>query len=126
MVGYAESLTDPSYSGQLLTLTTPMVGNYGVPDRTKVDEYGLPTHFESDRIHAAGLLCQEYSTYYSHWNAASSLGSWLKESDVVAIEGVDTRMITKLIREEGEQNAAVFAALSRSSHSNSNIAPLPS
>jgi len=73
MVGYTEGLTDPSYAGQILTLTTPMVGNYGVPDRTIIDEHGLPKYFESHKIHATGLLVQDYSHHYSHWNAASSL-----------------------------------------------------
>ena len=78
-----------------------MIGNYGVPSRTNFDEYGLPKGFEGSKIHASGLLCQEYSTFYSHWNAGSSLGEWLKEEGVVGVEGVDTRMVTKLIREEG-------------------------
>eukprot|EP00542_Grammatophora_oceanica_P009144 CAMPEP_0194044398 /NCGR_PEP_ID=MMETSP0009_2-20130614/15884_1 /TAXON_ID=210454 /ORGANISM="Grammatophora oceanica, Strain CCMP 410" /LENGTH=159 /DNA_ID=CAMNT_0038688915 /DNA_START=56 /DNA_END=532 /DNA_ORIENTATION=+ len=85
MVGYPESLTDPSYQGQILTLTSPMVGNYGVPDRTVKDEWGLPKYFESDRIHAKALLVQDYSHHYSHWNAASSLGDWLKEEGVPGI-----------------------------------------
>jgi len=101
MVGYTEGLTDPSYAGQILTLTTPMVGNYGVPSRTVKDEFGLHKYFESYKIHAAGLLVQDYAHHYSHWNAASSLGSWLDESDVPAICGIDTRMLTKKIRETG-------------------------
>ena len=101
MVGYTESLTDPSYTGQLLCLTSPMVGNYGVPSRTKLDDYGLPKGFEGGKIHASALISQEYSNYYSHWNASSSLGEWLKEEGVPGVEGVDTRMLTKRIREEG-------------------------
>ena len=101
MVGYPESLTDPSYQGQILTLTSPMVGNYGVPDRKVIDEYGLPAFFESTKIHASGLLVQDYSHHYSHWNAASSLGDWLKEEGVPAISDIDTRMLTKKIREKG-------------------------
>ena len=101
MVGYTESLTDPSYTGQLLCLTFPMIGNYGVPDRAKRDKWGLPCGFEGSKIHASALICQEYSTYYSHWNAESSLGDWLKEQKVAGIEGIDTRMLTKMIREEG-------------------------
>jgi len=101
MVGYPESLTDPSYQGQILTLTSPMVGNYGVPDRTVKDEYGLPAYFESKKIHAQALLVQDYSHHYSHWNAASSLGDWLKEEGVPGISGLDTRMLTKKIREKG-------------------------
>ena len=101
MVGYPESLTDPSYQGQILTLTTPMVGNYGVPDRKKLDDCGLPAFFESSKIHVAGLLVQDYSHHYSHWNAASSLGDWLKEEGIPGISGLDTRLLTKKIREKG-------------------------
>ena len=101
MVGYPESLTDPSYQGQILTLTSPMVGNYGVPDRNVKDSCGLPAYFESTKIHAQGLLVQDYSHHYSHWNAASSLGDWLKEEGVPGLCHVDTRMLTKKIREKG-------------------------
>jgi len=101
MVGYPESLTDPSYQGQILTLTSPMVGNYGVPSRTEIDEYGLPKNFESTKIHTKGLIVQDYSHHYSHWNAASSLGDWLKEEGVPGLCDVDTRMLTKKIREKG-------------------------
>lgn len=101
MVGYPESLTDPSYQGQILTLTSPMVGNYGVPSRTAMDKFGLPAFFESNKIHAAGLLVQDYSHHYSHWNASSSLGDWLKEEGVPGLSDLDTRMLTKKIREKG-------------------------
>lgn len=101
MVGYTESLTDPSYQGQILTMTQPMVGNYGVPDRNKMDEFGLPAHFESKKIHTKGLIVQDYSHHYSHWNAASSLGDWLKEEGVAGLSHLDTRMLTKKIRETG-------------------------
>eukprot|EP00522_Entomoneis_paludosa_P006834 CAMPEP_0172438874 /NCGR_PEP_ID=MMETSP1065-20121228/7_1 /TAXON_ID=265537 /ORGANISM="Amphiprora paludosa, Strain CCMP125" /LENGTH=1491 /DNA_ID=CAMNT_0013187469 /DNA_START=66 /DNA_END=4541 /DNA_ORIENTATION=- len=101
MVGYPESLTDPSYQGQILTLTQPMVGNYGVPDRKVIDEYGLPKFFESTKIHAAGLLVQDYSHHYSHWNAVDSLGDWLKEEGIPGLSGLDTRLLTKKIREKG-------------------------
>ena len=101
MVGYPENLTDPSYQGQILTVTTPMVGNYGVPDRTVKDEYGLPAYFESTKIHCAGLLVQDYSHHYSHWKAVSSLGDWLKEEGVPGLCGLDTRLLTKKIREKG-------------------------
>lgn len=101
MVGYPESLTDPSYQGQILTLTTPMVGNYGVPSRSAVDSLGLPAYFEANRIHASALIVQDYSHHYSHWNAASSLSDWLKEEGVPGLCDVDTRMLTKKIREKG-------------------------
>ncbi len=99
MVGYPESLTDPSYRGQILVLTYPLVGNYGVPPG--IQEGGIPTFFESERIQAAGLVVAEYCERYSHWNAARSLGAWLVENDVPAIQGVDTRALTKKLREKG-------------------------
>lgn len=67
----------------------------------KHDELGLPAYFESDRIQVEGLVVQDYSSHYSHWNAASSLGAWLKESGTPGIAGVDTRLLTKRIRESG-------------------------
>jgi carbamoyl-phosphate synthase (ammonia) len=101
MVGYPEALTDPSYQGQIITLTTPMVGNYGVPDRKKLDKFGLPAMFESYKIHASGLIVQDYAHHYSHWKAASSLGDWLKEEGIPGLCDIDTRMLTKKIREKG-------------------------
>jgi len=101
MVGYPEALTDPSYQGQIISLTTPMVGNYGVPDRKKLDKFGLPAMFESPKIHASGLIVQNYSHHYSHWKAASSLGDWLKEEGIPGLCDIDTRMLTKKIREKG-------------------------
>lgn len=100
MTGYPESLTDPSYSGQILVLTFPLIGNYGVPS-TERDEYGLLKFFESEKIHIQGLIVSDYSFQYSHWNAAKSLGEWLTEHNIPAIYGVDTRQITKIIREHG-------------------------
>ena len=100
MVGYPEALSDPSYSGQILVLTSPMVGNYGVPPDSK-DENGLPHFFESDKIHIAGLIVCDYSAEFSHWNAAKSLGQWLSESGIPALFGVDTRRLTKRLRESG-------------------------
>mmetsp|Transcript_2240 Transcript_2240/g.4104 ORF Transcript_2240/g.4104 Transcript_2240/m.4104 type:complete len:1488 (-) Transcript_2240:376-4839(-) len=101
MMGYPEALTDPSFHGQLLMLTFPMVGNYGVPNPEKLDQYGLPAGFESDRIHASALVCQDYSYHFSHWNAHSSLADWLKSQNIPGIHGVDTRKLTKKIREKG-------------------------
>jgi carbamoyl-phosphate synthase (ammonia) len=101
MVSYPEALTDPSFRGQILVLTFPLIGNYGVPDRKEKDSYGLSKNFESDRIWVEGLICQDYSQQYSHWNAASSLGDWLKESGVPGLHGIDTRLLTKKIRDRG-------------------------
>ena len=99
MVGYPESLTDPSYSGQILTVTYPLVGNYGVPEDNIIN--GLSQFYESEKIQVSGLIISEYSHEYSHWNARKSLGDWLKEHKVPGIYGVDTRALTKLIREKG-------------------------
>lgn len=103
MVGYPESVTDPSYEGQILVITFPLVGNYGVPDRQLIDEYveGLPRYFESNRIHVAGLVISHYTEEYSHWLAKSSLGRWLQEEGVPAVYGVDTRSLTKHLRDKG-------------------------
>lgn len=102
MTGYPESLTDPSYSGQILVITFPLIGNYGVPDASALDEAtGLPKFFESDRIHIKGLVISDYSFQHSHWNAVKSLSDWLRENNVPGIFGVDTRQITKIIRERG-------------------------
>lgn len=104
MVGYPESVTDPSYRGQILVITFPLVGNYGVPSRETMDELikDIPAHFESSEIHIAGLVVASYAGEdYSHYLATSSLGSWLKEQGVPAMYGVDTRALTKRIRNEG-------------------------
>lgn len=104
MVGYPESVTDPSYRGQILVVTFPLVGNYGVPSRETLDELlgDLPAHFESSQIHIAGLVTASYSGEdYSHYLATSSLGTWLKEQGIPAMYGVDTRALTKRIREKG-------------------------
>lgn len=126
MVGYPESLSDPSYKGQILVLTYPLIGaaattatattatatvltrcegNYGVPDRVPQDEFGLAKYFESKSVHVSALVISAYTCEHSHWNAASSLGAWLKEHDVPAIYGVDTRALTKRIRDAGSVGA---------------------
>ena len=92
MTGYVESLTDPSFAGQILVCTYPLIGNYGVPDKSL---------FESERIHVAGLVVSEYSREYSHHAAKYSLSDWLKLWKVPALTGVDTRAITKRLRERG-------------------------
>jgi len=99
MTGYAESLTDPSYRGQILVLTYPLIGNYGVPPMEMA--HGLPKYFESDSINIKALVVSDYAFGYSHWNAIQSLDEWLKTYDIPAIYGVDTRQITKIIREQG-------------------------
>ncbi|XP_059724267.1 carbamoyl-phosphate synthase [ammonia], mitochondrial isoform X2 [Haemorhous mexicanus] len=99
--GYTEALTDPSYKGQILTLANPIVGNGGVPDTAALDEMGLRRFLESDGIKVSALLVQDYSSEYSHWQATRSLGEWLQEEQVPALYGIDTRMLSKLIRDKG-------------------------
>jgi len=99
MTGYPESLTDPSYKGQILVLTYPLIGNYGVPG--KVIREQLSQYFESDHVYISGLVVASYSGEYSHWNALESLSDWLKEHNVPGICGIDTRAVTKLLRERG-------------------------
>lgn len=99
MTGYPESLTDPSYKGQILVLTYPLIGNYGVPDYKK--DNGLLNFFESEKIHISGLVIADYSFESSHWNAQKTLSEWLIENKIPAIYGVDTRAITKKLRENG-------------------------
>lgn len=99
MNGYPESLTDPSYKGQILVATYPLIGNYGVPEMRMKD--GMTEFFESEKVHITGLVISDYSFNYSHWNAVKSLSEWLTENSVPGIFGVDTRMLTKIIREKG-------------------------
>lgn len=99
MTGYPESLTDPSYKGQILCLTYPLVGNYGAPSREEADE--ILKYYESSSIHIEGLIVSYYSFEYSHWNAAGSLDEWLKSNNIPGIYGIDTRALTKRIRERG-------------------------
>jgi len=99
MTGYPESLTDPSYKGQILTLTYPLIGNYGVP--SQLEENTLFKFFESDRLHISGLVIADYSAEYSHWNAKQSLGDWLKHHNIPGITGIDARALTKILREKG-------------------------
>lgn len=107
MTGYPESLTDPSYAGQLMVLTYPLVGNYGVPERTFRPD-GIATFMESEKIHAEAIIVSDYSADYSHWNAAQSLGDWLKEEKVPGLTGIDTRALTKKLRERGVMTGRIL------------------
>jgi len=99
MVGYPETLTDPSYFGQILTLTYPLVGNYGVPPSKSKRQ--LESAFESTKIQVAALLMADYSELFHHWNARQSLSDWLVAHQVPALSGIDTRALTKKLREKG-------------------------
>src|SRR5436190_290056 len=97
MTGYQEILTDPSYCGQIVTMTYPMIGNYGV----------TPEDLEGAAPHVSGFVVHEYFEYYSNFRATESLGSWLKKHSIIAIQGIDTRMLTKLIRDAGAMHAVI-------------------
>ncbi len=99
MVGYPESLTDPSYQGQILVLTYPLIGNYGIPDDEK--QYGLSKYFESDKIQVKAIIISDYSYNYSHWNAKKSFSEWMRQHDIPGIYGIDTRELTKKLRQKG-------------------------
>jgi len=99
MTGYPESLTDPSYCGQILIPTYPMIGNYGVPSDEV--ENGVSKFFESDKIQCTALIISNYSNKYSHYDSKRSLGTWLKEWQIPGIYGIDTRALTKKLREHG-------------------------
>ena len=105
MTGYPESLTDPSYAGQILVTTYPLIGNYGVPE---TGGEPLPKFMESERIHVKGLIVADYSEKYSHWNAKESLSKWLKREKIPAITGIDTRRLTKRLRESGVMRGQII------------------
>jgi carbamoyl-phosphate synthase small subunit len=110
MVGYTEALTDPSYNGQILTFTYPLVGNYGVPDPSIKDSDGIQKFFESDQIQIRGLVVHELSLTASHWNLSMTLDEWLYNEKVPGISGIDTRELTKKLRTGGVMMAALVVS----------------
>lgn len=106
LVGYPESMTDPSYRGQILVFTQPLIGNYGVPSSSR-DDAGLLKYFESPHIQAAGIVVADHAEKYSHWTAIESLGDWCAREGVPAISGVDTRSIVTYLREQGSSLARI-------------------
>jgi len=107
MVGYTETLTDPSYRGQILCMTYPLIGNYGVPSNKLQDPYGLPKYFESDQIQIKGLLIHNLSIIASHWTCIKTLDQWLYEERIPGIYGIDTRELTKKLRVRGVMAGAM-------------------
>ncbi len=107
MVGYPEQLTDATYSGQILCLTYPLIGNYGVPSEELIAEK-LTKNLESDRIHPKGLIIFDYCEDYSNWEAEKSLDQWMKEQDLTGIYGIDTRELTKILRDKGTMTATII------------------
>lgn len=106
MTGYPESLTDPSYKGQILVSTFPLIGNYGVPFDSSTD--GILDNFESGKIHCKALIVSDYSLKDSHWNSQRSLGIWLKNQNIPGLFSIDTRALTKKLREEGSSLAKII------------------
>jgi len=105
MTGYPESLTDPSYRGQILVLTYPLIGNYGVPPFQR--ENNMLKYYESDNVQISGLIVSDYSEKVSHWNAYTSLSKWLIENKIPALTGVDTRFLTKHLRNNGVKSGKI-------------------
>ena len=110
MVGYTETLTDPSYSGQILTLTYPLIGNYGVPDPSQMDKDGIPKFFESSKIQVRGLVVHELSLTASHWNIKMTLDEWMYNEKIPGISGIDTRDVTKKLRNGGVMMGALVVS----------------
>ncbi|CDO96477.1 unnamed protein product [Kluyveromyces dobzhanskii CBS 2104] len=107
LVGYPESMTDPSYKGQILVFTQPLIGNYGVPSGEERDEFNLLKYLESPHIHVRGIVVAEYAWKYSHWTAVESLASWCQRENVTAIGGVDTRAVVQILREQGSSPSTI-------------------
>src|SRR5882762_6260380 len=105
MVGYGESLSDPSYAGQILVFTYPLIGNYGIPGEPRATAFGhkdlLSLHFESERVHVKGVVLSSLSKDFSHWSAMESLNAWMSRHGIPGICGVDTRALTKRLRARG-------------------------
>ena len=113
MVGYTETLTDPSYRGQILCITYPLIGNYGVPSNRITDPFGLPKYFESDNIQVKGLLIHNLSVAASHWTCIKTLDQWMYEERIPGIYGIDTRELTKKLRVRGVMTGAMSVSSNR-------------
>src|SRR5215467_6709406 len=111
MVGYTETLTDPSYRGQILCLTYPLIGNYGVPSMNDTDEFGLPKFFESDKIQVKGLIIHDLSIAASHWSCVKTLDEWLYEQRIPGVYNIDTRELTKKLRVNGVMAGAISSSV---------------
>jgi carbamoyl-phosphate synthase small subunit len=113
MVGYTETLTDPSYRGQILCLTYPLIGNYGVPSMDDIDEFGLPRFFESDKIQVKGLIIHDLSIAASHWSCVKTLDEWLYEQRIPGVYNIDTREVTKKLRVKGVMAGAISSSITQ-------------
>jgi carbamoyl-phosphate synthase small subunit len=130
MTGYPQSLTDPSFKGQILVSTYPLVGNYGVPVKPKtaepfIDEQGLPLHFESDKIQVSGFVTADICEEPSHFASGSTLSAWLEKNNVPGISGIDTRALTERLREQGVMRGKILTEGSRDVTIDSGFIPHP-
>ena len=107
MAGYPEQLTDAAYAGQILCLTYPLIGNYGVPSEELLAEL-LSKNLESDRIHPKGLIAFDVCEDYSNWEAVKSLQQWMQEQGLTGIYGIDTRELTKILRDKGSMKGCII------------------
>ena len=107
ITGYPETITDPSYTGQLIVFTTPLINNYGFP-KDIINQYNINESVESDKAQCKAIIVQEYTKNSSHYNAQKSFEEWLIKNEVVALEGIDTRLLTKIIRENGSCKARIY------------------
>jgi len=121
MNGYVETLTDPSYRAQILVSTYPLIGNYGVPPARSTS---LAAPYESDRIQVQGLVVQHYVETYSHHSAKRSLQSWLLAEDIPAVSGIDTRTLTRRLREYGTMRGWLFPANMSFAQAQDNVASI--
>jgi carbamoyl-phosphate synthase small subunit len=112
MVGYTEAMTDPSYAGQILCFTYPLIGNYGVPDYIE-DEYGIIRNFESEKIRVTGIIAEEVSEEPSHFESKKSLAQWLDQEGVPGIQGLDTRELTIHLRSKGVMMGAIAESIEK-------------
>ena len=115
LTGYPESITDPSYAGQILVMTYPLIGNYGWP-KPNLDNYGLDTTLESNQVAIKAIVVQEYIEEPNHWNCDITLSEWLKQNNVVGISGIDTRQLTKIIRKSGCCQARIYSSSNKCSN----------
>jgi carbamoyl-phosphate synthase small subunit len=110
MVGYTEAMTDPSYAGQILCFTYPLIGNYGVPEYLP-DENGIIRNFESEKIRVSGIIADQVSSEPSHFESRRSVGQWLDQEGIAGIQGVDTRELTIHLRSSGVMMGAIAETL---------------
>jgi carbamoyl-phosphate synthase small subunit len=130
MAGYPQSLTDPSFRGQILVSTYPLVGNYGAPVKPKTaepffDEQGIPLHFESSRVQVSAFVVAEACEEPSHFASGASLSAWLEKNNVPGIYGIDTRALTERLRESGVMMGKILVEGSREVTMDSGVFPHP-